>query len=325
MKNSSPFYTNIKFNIFHYLYKFYANITHMKIAKIIFGAKNTDIQKLKEIIKIYSLAGADIFDVCADGNVIAIAREIIKGINPIKKPLICASITLGEDKHSKKAEIAKENCCGCMRCINICPQKTIFLEKNIAKVKQNGCVGCEKCSKICPNSAIRMFYMEQAFENQFYQAKTADYIEIHTNGNDANLFEVFEFLKNNYAGEIGICISQNQNTQKKIKIIEKIKDIIFPKKLIVQADGNSISGFDNNLETTQKAIEECKNYQNIEGIILIASGGTNYKTAELAKKSGIKIDGIAWGSFARKIIFEDERENEESKLNKAKKLVYTLK
>ncbi|MCR4880817.1 MAG: 4Fe-4S binding protein [bacterium] len=296
----------------------------MNITKIIFGAKNTDIENLKKLVRIYSLAGADVFDVCADSEVIANARKVIDGLDLVKKPIVCASITLSNDKHANKAEIIKDKCCGCTRCINICPQKTIVSEKNIAKVKTDGCVGCGKCLAVCPNSAIKMYNLNQSFETQFLQAKSADCIEIHTNGKDQNLYEIFEFLKQNYDGKIGICISQNTDTQEKIKIITKCKDIISPKKLIVQADGNSISGFDNEIKTTQKAIEESKNFQNIDNITLIASGGTNFKTAELAKAEKVRLDGIAWGSFARKIIFDNENDTEENKLKKAKELIGSL-
>lgn len=296
----------------------------MKVAKIIFGAKNTDTEKLKEVIKIYSLAGADILDVCADGEVIKITRDVITKLNLGKKPLICASITLNNDKHSQKAEIISEKCCECSRCMNICPQKAINFQNGKVTVKTATCVGCGKCFEVCPNSAIKLYNLNQSFEEQYEQAKTADYIEIHTNGKDENLFEVFELLKENFKGKIGICISQNPNTKEKIEIITKVRDIISPENLIVQADGNSISGTDNDIKTTQKAIEECKNYQKISGITLIASGGTNCKTAELAKAEGIRLDGVAWGSFARKLIFEDENATEENKLNRAKKLVNSI-
>ena len=304
---------------------FHANIKRMKIAKIIFGAKNTDTKKLKEVVEIYAKASADIFDVCADAKIIKIAKNVIAKLSLDKAPLICASITLNNDKHSQKAKINDEKCCKCTRCVNICPQKTIDYKKGKVVVKTAGCVGCGKCQTVCPNAAMKLYSFNQSFEEQFEQAKIADYIEIHTNGQDENLFEVFEFLNQNYNGEIGICISQNPNAKEKIKIIKKIRDIILPKKLIVQADGNAISGFDNEIKTTQKAIEECKNFQNIENIIIIASGGTNLKTAELARSEGIRLDGIAWGSYARKILFEEENLTKSVRLNKARELINTIK
>ena len=262
---------------------------------------------------------------CANSEIINTAREVISKLNLPSNPLICASITLNNDKHSQKAEINSEKCCACSRCVNICPQKTIDFRNGNTMVKAESCVGCGKCLNICPNGAIRLYNLNNSFEEQFEQAKTADYIEIHTNGKDENLFEIFEFLKQNYKGEIGICISQNSDPKEKISIIKKVRDIISPKKLIVQADGNSISGFDNDIKTTQKAIEECKNYQDTENIILLASGGTNLKTAQLAKSEGVKLDGIAWGSFARKLLLEEENSTASDRLNKAKELINSVK
>ena len=169
-----------------------------------------------------------------------------------------------------------------------------------------------------------MYNVNESFEEQFENAKFADHIEVHTTGKNENLFGVFEFLKNNFAGELGICISKNHDKKEKIEIIEKVKRTIYPRKLIVQADGNSISGHDNEISTTQKTIEECKNLQNVKDIILIAAGGTNLKTAELAKMSCVKIDGIAWGSYARKILFDDKNTDEKTKLQSAKNLIQTL-
>ena len=147
----------------------------------------------------------------------------------------------------------------------------------------------------------------------------ADYIEIHTNGQNKNLVDVFKYLKKQFNGDLGICISQNNNVKEKIEIIETVKNIIFPKKLIVQADGNPISGLNDSVATTQKAIEEAQNFQCIENIILILSGGTNAQTAKLANEKKLHFDGIAWGSFARKIL--DEKDS----YKKAVNLLATLK
>ena len=290
----------------------------MKLAKIILGAKNTDLEKLKEIVKLYAIAGADIFDLCADYNIINSIKLLLKNLNLDKMPKICASITLLNDIHASKAQIIKENCSACARCASVCPQNAINVG-DYAHITTARCTGCRSCVNFCRNNAIEMFNLNQTFEEQFEQAKDVDYIEIHTNGKDENLFDVFEFLAKNFQGDIGVCISKNNYPEEKIKIIEKIKEIIAPKKLIVQADGASISGFDNKISTTQKAIEECEKFQNIKEIVLIASGGTNFNTAALAKEKSLKINGIAWGGFARKLA------DEEDAFSKAKELIDTIK
>jgi len=302
--------------------EFYAKIKFMKIAKLIYGAKNTDIEKLGEFVKVYALAGADIFDVCADEEIISYVRKILNSLKLVNNPQICASITLQNDIHANKVRVNSEKCNLCMKCMDICPQGVIKFDKNI-NILEKGCVGCKLCVKACPNSALQIYFEESNFLEQYKNAKTADYIEIHTNGHDDDLFFVFEFLKENFTGKIGICISNNNNVSEKIEIIEKVKAIIAPETLIVQADGNSISGLNNDNITTQKAIAECGNFKNIDNIILIASGGTNECTFKIASDQNIYMDGVAWGSYARKILVSFTSDNE--RLAQAKQLINSVK
>ncbi len=290
----------------------------MKISKIILGAKNLELNQIKKTIEIYSKLGVNIFDLSANKILINEVRFILKEMHLPLMPKICASITLENDIHSRKAKIIDSLCNKCSLCEKICSQKVINVSQ-ISKINIDGCSGCGICANICPRKAIEMFYVNQIFEEQFYQAQEADYIEIHTNGQNKNLVDVFKYLKKQFNGDLGICISQNNNVKEKIEIIETVKNIIFPKKLIVQADGNPISGLNDSVATTQKAIEEAQNFQCIENIILILSGGTNAQTAKLANEKKLHFDGIAWGSFARKIL--DEKDS----YKKAVNLLATLK
>lgn len=283
------------------LYIMSSNIFLQKNIKIILGANNQNPKRIKKTVKVYALAGVKVFDVGADKKIIKKTRKVLEKIYPEKDFHICASITLSDDVHRKTAHINHDKCIKCKKCIKKCPHNAIA--KNI-KIDEKSCIGCGVCVKICPKNAIKLQDNSKTFEEQFAEIpiKNVNYIEIHTNGKNSNLFECFEFLKNNFNGEIGICISSSQAANEKIEIIEKIKQIIAPKKLMVQADGSSMSGFDDKEETTQKALEECKNFQNIADIILLASGGTNSKTMKLAKQQGLKLDGVALGTYARLLI-----------------------
>ena len=46
-------------------------------------------------------------------------------------------------------------CIGCGKCIEICPQQTIIMENNKAKIIEADCKKCRKCVKICPVNAIQ--------------------------------------------------------------------------------------------------------------------------------------------------------------------------
>lgn len=277
------------------------NIFSSKNIKIILGANNQNPKRIKKILKVYAFAGVRVFDVGADKKIIKKTKKVLEKICINEDFHICASITLSDDVHRKTAHINQDKCIKCKKCFKKCPHKAISSK---VQVDEKSCIGCGVCVEICPKNAIKLKDNSKTFEEQFAEipTKMVNYIEIHTNGKNSNLIGCFEFLKNNFDGEVGICISSSQTPQEKIEIIEKVKQIIAPKKLIVQADGSSMSGFDNKEETTQKALEECKNFQNIADIILIASGGTNGKTMKLAKQQGLKLDGVALGTYARLLI-----------------------
>ena len=78
-----------------------------------------------------------------------------------------------------------------------------------------------------------------------------------------------------------------------------------PFTTIVQADGIPMSGGDDSFKTTLQAVAMAEIIQNANlPVLIMLSGGTNSKTAALAKQCGINYWGIAIGSWARKIVKE---------------------
>lgn len=76
-----------------------------------------------------------------------------------------------------------------------------------------------------------------------------------------------------------------------------------PYTTIVQADGFPMSGGKDDYKTTLQAVATAEIVQNAKmPVYIMLSGGTNSKTAELAKLCGINYNGIAIGTFARKIV-----------------------
>ena len=101
-----------------------------------------------------------------------------------------------------------------------------------------------------------------------------------------------------------ICIDREHFGNR--EVIKRIRDMIAHRKpytTIVQADGIPMSGSDNTFKTTLQAVAMGEIIQNNNlPVHIMLSGGTNSKTAELAKLCGINYWGIAIGSWARKII-----------------------
>ena len=102
---------------------------------------------------------------------------------------------------------------------------------------------------------------------------------------------------------------------------------------IVQADGFPMSGGKDDFKTTLQAVATAEIVQNAKlPVYIMLSGGTNSKTSELAQMCGIDYNGIAIGTFARKIVSkyverEDFLTNEKifnEALKTAKQLVETV-
>ena len=90
------------------------------------------------------------------------------------------------------------------------------------------------------------------------------------------------------------------------KLVERIKNLTknrAPYTTIIQADGFPMSGGDDDYKTTLQAVATSEIVQNEHlPLYLLISGGTNSKTAELAKMCSINANGISIGSYARKIV-----------------------
>ncbi|MBU4493624.1 MAG: ATP-binding protein [Nanoarchaeota archaeon] len=67
-------------------------------------------------------------------------------------------------KASEKAELIKEKCTGCKKCLNICSFNAIKWNKkqNIPVFDKLLCSGCGTCKIICPENAIRLKKIENA-------------------------------------------------------------------------------------------------------------------------------------------------------------------
>lgn len=53
--------------------------------------------------------------------------------------------------------IDKDKCTGCEECVKICPNKILYIEKNICNViDEKKCDKSKGCEKVCPTGAIKI-------------------------------------------------------------------------------------------------------------------------------------------------------------------------
>lgn len=274
-------------------------LENRKCFKLVCGAGNEDATEVEKLVALYSAAGCKFFDLSAKPEIIDAAKRGL-GSN---EGYLCVSVGIKGDPHIRKAQIDYEKCISCHKCEEICPQKTI----KHCKVKQSRCIGCGKCYSVCKHNAIS-FTEESKDLNEVLPpliSKGIDCIELHCMSEDIDeALQKWVFITNNYNGMLSICTARGHLSEE--KMLELIRQMIKnrePYTTIVQADGFPMSGGKDDYKTTLQAVATAEIVQNAKlPVYIMLSGGTNSKTAELAKMCNINYNGIAIGSFARKIV-----------------------
>lgn len=299
-----------------------------KCFKLVCGAGNEDVEEVEKLVYIYSLAGANFFDVCANSDVVDAAKRGLKRAGIEKDRYICVSVGIDGDPHITKAKIQDEKCIKCGLCLKNCPHQAIFSE---IKINEARCIGCGICASNCPKNAIYMQTKEQDYDEILPKliAKGIDCIEFHAiSKNEKDVLEKWDKINSVFDGMT--CISVDRSTSGDKDLIELVKKMVAkkaPYKTIIQADGVAMSGNDDEFGTTLQAVATAQMFINskIPSFIMM-SGGTNSKSVELAKMCAIEPHCLAVGSYARKIVkdYLDNEANFENALNRAKKLVGTI-
>lgn len=270
-----------------------------KCFKLVCGAGNEDALEVEKLVALYSKAGCKFFDVSAKPEIIDAAKKGLQG----REGYICVSVGIKGDPHVRKAQIDYEKCAGCHKCDEICPQKTI----KHCKVKTARCIGCGKCYTVCTHGAISFLSENKDLREVLPPLieKGIDCIEFHVMGEDeSGIYEKWDYINSVYDGLLSICTARGKLSEEKmISRIERMTAIRKPYTTIVQADGFPMSGGKDDYKTTLQAVATAEIVQNAKmPVYIMLSGGTNSKTAELAKLCDINYNGIAIGTFARKIV-----------------------
>ena len=216
------------------------------------------------------------------------------------------------DHHVRKAIITKD-CVSCNLCIPSCP--TDAIPKNLTIITEL-CIGCGNCEAACPPAANAIAYDHNAKELLSILPKCieagAESIELHAGvpDNESTLKEWEVVSKSIPNGMISMCLDRKHLSND--TLIDRIKAAqnIANERLIIQADGIPMSGGIDDFNTTLQAVsiadlinKRLKNKEpGFKNLPILISGGTNSNTGNLARKCGVKFNGITIGTHARKII-----------------------
>ena len=289
------------------------------VFKLICGANNENYEEITKLVSVYSKAGARFFDINASKSAIEACK---KGLADKENCFICVSIGTKNDPHMTKCKI-NENCVSCEICKKICPQKAIIDNKIIEK----NCIGCKKCLSACKNNAIESYQKEIKISSILDEIKIADCIEFHIITDDKEeILTKWQYLVDNYKGFLSIALNRTIFSDKDMfDILSEMIKIAENKDLMIQADGLAMSGGVDDYNSTLQAVATADIIiKNGIKLPIIISGGTNSRSIELAKLCGVEVNGVAVGSFARKIVSGYIDNEPYIALAKAKKLVSSI-
>lgn len=270
--------------------------------KIVCGAGNEDYESVKRLVYIYAKAGCNCFDISARKEILEAAKSgaSLAGVNDVT---FCVSIGIKGDKHIAKASI-KSGCIKCGNCFRSCPNDAIYSSIIIDDKK---CIGCGICAKTCSTGALTMIEKDVNVKEilPYMVENGVEILELHIMGHDKKDLEYKWNVINECKPKLAsICIDRENFGNK--EVLERIQEMISyrePYTTIIQADGIPMSGANDDYKTTLQAVAMAEIIQNANlPVHIMLSGGTNSKTAELAKLCGINYWGIAIGSWARKIV-----------------------
>lgn len=289
--------------------------------KLVCGAGNENVDEVRRLALIYTLAGANGFDVSATPKVV---EACVSGINlayeyagvlgreiPVR-PYITVSVGMPGDHHVRKAYIV-DDCVSCGKCIPVCPTDAIPEDYRIVRVR---CIGCGNCEAVCPPkvAAVRYGHNGRQLSELLPQCLEAgaENIELHAAvPGDENILAEWKAVNNAQPNNfVSMCLDRFHLSN--MHLIERIRAAheIAGERTIVQADGVPMSGGADDYNTTLQAIAIAdviqKNLKSKEkafrDLPILLSGGTNGRTAEMARLCAVPFQGISIGTHARKLV-----------------------
>ena len=298
--------------------------------KLVCGAGNEDLESVKKFVYVYAKAGCKVFDLSARKEVLESAKDGAKLANA-EDVHYCVSVGIKGDPHISKAGVNGSACIKCGNCARSCPNSAIY-PPNIIDEKK--CIGCGICAKKCPTGAIKMYEKDVNVKEilPYLVQNGADMLELHIMGHDkADLDYKWDIINSCQTEFASICIDrENFGNKEAIERIESMISYRKPYTTIIQADGVPMSGGSDDYKTTLQAVAMAEIVQNANlPVYITLSGGTNSKTMDLCHKCGIYPNGVAIGSFARKIIkpyfdlpdFWENTNIQDKAINSAKELI----
>ncbi|MEM6753512.1 MAG: LdpA C-terminal domain-containing domain [Cyanobacteria bacterium P01_C01_bin.38] len=270
------------------------------------------------------------------------------------RPLLMVSLNDGEDPHFRKAQFDSTQCPSeCSRpCERICPAQAITfnsIKYDYCGILSDKCYGCGRCVPVCPYDKIEAvsYATSNGAVAPLILKSGVDAVEIHTTvGRLAEFKKLWQTISSNVEHLKLLAISCTDG-EGMIDYLHDLYDAIAPLNCvnIWQTDGRSMSG-DIGSGTTLAAVKLGSKVlkANIPGYVQLAGGTNRYTVPKLEAMGLLKkltkhtsvnmrenndnshnhttgletqasIAGVAYGSYARKLLSPVLEQLEEKEVN----------
>jgi len=311
----------LRFVIIHTIMQLSDLLNQKRCFKLVCGAGNEDYKSVEKLVAVYAKAGVHYFDLSPTKEVILAA---INGINRVitkskrKDYFLCVSVGVEGDPHGMKANIDLEKCRKCNACSMVCLQNAIKQIKdnknqNKYQIIESKCIGCGACTKVCKFNAIGYTYKKRNLRKILPPLINLGIssIEVHAiTEDDEKAYRIWIEVSRIFPGILSVCLDRSCLGDK--QLVNRIRKFIKNRKeytTIVQADGAPMSGAKDDNNTTLQTIATADIVQKSKlPVWILMSGGTNSKTTKLARLFNVQVNGISLGSYARKIVREELKE-----------------
>ena len=284
--------------------------------KLICGAGNEDAQEVYKLSLVYTLAGASGIDLSARAEVVAAAKRAIDDAQKLQptfdtgevlRPYLTVSVGMPGDPHVRKARILQEACTECNACIPVCPTDAIPASLTIIESR---CIGCGACAVACQDDSIGYAHKEIEMERVLCECLEAgaENIELHASVRDHEpVLKEWELVTRLLPdGFVSVCLDRGYLSNHELRVRIERMLAHAEGRMIVQADGIPMSGSNNTFNTTLQAVATADIVAKMGlPVYLLLSGGTNARTAELARQCGVPFAGVSVGTYARHLVYNE--------------------
>ncbi|MBI3591442.1 MAG: 4Fe-4S binding protein [Candidatus Melainabacteria bacterium] len=315
------------------------DLEQQRFFKLVCGASLTDVEMIERLTFIFTLAGAHVIDLAPSADVIFAARRgVEKAIElpETSKPLLMASIQLDKDPHFRKAEVDYNLCDLCSACVKVCPTEAFKIENKKFIYSIEKCYGCGICPQYCHVNALSMVDTKPSPKETLTEMISLGVksIEFHFGKNFQKVEEIWTDVRDlvKKLDLISFSIGSDLLSDEDIKKAADLCYRLAGSRIILQCDGTPMSGgFHNNSKKSKIGNNSNNSSLHVARIIqeeklpvyLQISGGTDENSFTEAIDSGVNINGVAIGSYARKLLMPYLTDLEEN-LNEAVMIAKTL-